>query len=160
MARADVLVGGTARCGRVPVPIRHNPRMLAAGQAVAVIAALIHAWIFLLESVWFRRPRVWARFGLRSEDEARIVRGFAFNQGFYNLFLSIGAGLGVALMLGSGGATGDATLFAAGRAVALFACGSMAAAGVVLIATDRRFLRAAALQVLPGLGAVALLVLG
>jgi hypothetical protein len=29
----------------------------------AVIAALVHAWFFLLESVWFMRPSVFARFG-------------------------------------------------------------------------------------------------
>jgi putative membrane protein len=133
--------------------------MLLAGQAVAVLAALIHAWIFMLESVWFDRPRVWARFGLRSEEQAQVVHGFAFNQGFYNLFLAIGAGLGVALMLRSGGADTDPTLFAAGRAVAMFACGSMAAAGAVLVATDRRFIRAASIQLAPGLAAVVLLFL-
>ena len=116
--------------------------------------------IFLLESVWFKRPSVHRRFGLRSEDEARIAHGFAFNQGFYNLFLALGVGLGLALMIRSGGPTGtDPSLFAGGRAIAMFACASMAAAGAVLIATDKRFARAAALQVVPGLTAVILLFL-
>lgn len=29
--------------------------------AAAVIAMVIHTYFFLLESVWFMRPRVWAR---------------------------------------------------------------------------------------------------
>ena len=50
-------------------------------------------------------------------------------------------------------------MFVAGKAIAMFACGSMAAAGAVLLVTDRRVLRAASLQALPGLAAVALLFL-
>lgn len=100
---------------------------------------------------------MWARFGLRSAADVEIVHGFAFNQGFYNLFLAIGVGLGISLMVRGGGA--DEGLVDAGRAIAMFACGSMAAAGAVLIATDRRFARAAALQIVPGVAAVVLLLL-
>jgi putative membrane protein len=113
----------------------------------AVIAALIHMWFFAMESLWFMRPAVWRRFGLTSEADAAIVRSFAFNQGFYNLFLAIGVALGIALV-----AAHDPV---AGRAVILFACGSMIAAGVVLYLHNPRFLRAAALQVVPPLIAVA-----
>jgi putative membrane protein len=112
----------------------------------AVIAALVHAWFFLLESVWFMRPSVFARFGLASPEQATIVRSFAFNQGFYNLFLAVGVGLGLGLI-----ATGSTE---AGRAIVLFACGSMVAAGVVLVLHNPRFLRAAAIQVVPALVAV------
>jgi putative membrane protein len=128
--------------------------MIAAGLVVAAVAGLIHAWIFVLESLWFERPSIYARFGLASAEEASIVRGFAFNQGFYNLFLAVGAGLGVVLMLLG---QDDVSRFAAGRAIVIFSCASMAAAGVVLIATDRRFARAAALQFVPGLAAALLL---
>jgi putative membrane protein len=135
--------------------------VLLAGGIAAAIGGLIHVWIFLLESVWFDRSSVYRRFGLTSDAEARIAHGFAFNQGFYNLFLAVGVGLGLALMVRAGGPTGaDPGLFAGGRAIAMFACASMAAAGAVLIATDRRFLRAAALQVVPGLAGAALLFLG
>jgi putative membrane protein len=135
--------------------------VLLAGGIAAAIGGAIHVWIFLLESVWFHRPRVFTRFGLRSDEDARIVHGFAFNQGFYNLFLALGVGLGLALMVRGGGPAGsDPSLFAGGRAIAMFACASMAAAGTVLIATDRRFARAAALQIVPGLTALVLLFLG
>lgn len=64
---------------------------------LATLAALIHVWFFVMESVWFEQERVWRRFGLTSPEDAAIVRSFAFNQGFYNLFLAVGVGLGLAL---------------------------------------------------------------
>jgi len=75
--------------------------VLAAGAA-----ALIHLWFFALESVLFSRPTVFRRFGLRSAEDAAIVR---------------------------------------------FACAWMVGAGIVLYATDRRFLTAAAIQAGPPL---------
>ncbi|HEY4227004.1 MAG TPA: DUF1304 domain-containing protein [Candidatus Limnocylindrales bacterium] len=107
----------------------------------AALAAVIHAYFFVLESLWFMRPDVWRRFGLESDADARITRSFAYNQGFYNLFLAVGVAIGIVL-----DATGDA---ASGRAIILFACGSMVAAGVVLFANNRSFLRAAAIQAVP-----------
>jgi putative membrane protein len=114
--------------------------------AAAIVAALIHVWLFVLESLWFSRPAVWARFGLASDEEARTVGSFAFNQGFYNLFLAVGVGIGLLLE-----ATGDSV---SGRAVVLFACGSMVAAGVVLVLHNRTFLQAALIQVGPALVAI------
>jgi putative membrane protein len=112
----------------------------------ALLAAAIHVWIFLLESFWFMRPSVYRRFGLRSEGDARIVRSFAFNQGFYNLFLAAGVVVGLVLV-----ATGEA---GGGRAVVLFMCWSMVAAGVVLVLHNRSFARAAAIQIVPALVAI------
>jgi putative membrane protein len=116
------------------------------GIAAAIVAALIHVWFFVLESLWFSRPAVWARFGLKSDDEARTVRSFAFNQGFYNLFLAVGVAIGLVLA-----GTGDP---GSGRAIVLFACGSMVAAGVVLVLHNRSFLQAALIQVVPALVAI------
>jgi putative membrane protein len=116
------------------------------GIAAAIVAALIHVWFFVLESLWFSRPAVWARFGLKSDDEARTVRSFAFNQGFYNLFLAVGVGIGLVLA-----GSGDPV---SGRAIVLFACGSMVAAGVVLVLHNRSFLQAALIQVVPALVAI------
>jgi len=112
----------------------------------ALIAALVHVWFFGMESVWFLRPVVWRRFGLASDAEARVVRAWAYNQGFYNLFLAAGVAIGLGLV-----AAGDATT---GRALVLFACGSMIAAAVVLVLHRRELLRAALLQGLPPLVAV------
>ena len=121
--------------------------------AAAAVAALIHVYFFVLESLWFMRPAVWGRFGIDSDADARVARSFAYNQGFYNLFLAVGVAIGFVLV-----AAGDA---ASGRAITLFACGSMVAAGVVLVAHNRSFLRAAAIQAVPPLVAIlAILFLG
>ena len=122
------------------------PPMHPLAIAAAVVAALVHAWFFVLESLWFMRPTVWRRFGLASEADAAVVRSFAYNQGFYNLFLAAGVVIGLVLV-----AAGDPV---AGRAITLFACGSMIAAGVVLALHNPSFLRAAAIQVVPALVAV------
>jgi putative membrane protein len=112
----------------------------------AVFAALIHLWFFAMESIWFMRESVWRRFGLKTDAEARIVASFAYNQGFYNLFLAVGVAVGLTLV-----ASGDPT---SGRAIVLFACGSMIAAGVVLVLHSSAFLRAAAIQAVPPLVAL------
>ena len=112
----------------------------------AVAAALIHVWFFALESVLFSRPTVFRRFGLRSAEDAAIVRPMAFNQGFYNLFLALGIVAGLVLV-----AAGQQD---AGRAIVIFACACMVGAGLVLFATDRRFLTAAAIQAGPPLLAI------
>ena len=109
----------------------------------ALVAAAIHLWFFVLESVQFTQPKVYARFGLHSAEDAAIVRPMAFNQGFYNLFLAIGILVGLALV-----AAGQVD---AGRAIVLFACATMVGAGVVLLASNRRFLIGASIQALPPL---------
>ena len=114
--------------------------------AAAAVAAVIHVYFFVLESLWFMRPAVYGRFGVDSDEEAAAIRSWAYNQGFYNLFLAAGVAIGIALV-GSGALD-------AGRALVLFACGSMIAAGVVLFLHNPRFLRAAAIQALPPIVAV------
>ena len=111
--------------------------MTALATIAALVAAAIHTYIFVLESVTFESAgrRV---FGVRDDAEARMVRRWAFNQGWYNLFLAVGAAVG-ALVL----AFGDGHV---GAALVLFACGSMAGAASVLAATDRALLRPAAIQ--------------
>ena len=109
----------------------------------ALVAAAIHLWFFVLESVQFTQPKVHARFGLHSAEDAAIVRPMAFNQGFYNLFLAIGIVVGLALV-----AAGQVD---AGRAIVLFACATMVGAGVVLFASNRRFLVGASIQAVPPL---------
>jgi putative membrane protein len=120
--------------------------LLTLGTVLAALAGAVHVLIFVLESVLFERPEVHARFRTRTEDVA-AVRPWAFNQGFYNLFLAIGAGVGVVLV-----ATGSRDV---GAALVLLACGSMVAAALVLVATDRRMARAALTQgLLPALAVV------
>ncbi len=105
----------------------------------AALAAGVHLYIWWLETVAWMRPETRAVFGIASEDDARITRSLAFNQGYYNLFLAVVALVGVALVLADAPAAGWALLFAG--------CGSMTAAAVVLVsAGGRRYLRAALAQ--------------
>jgi len=119
------------------------------GQIAVLIASLIHIMIFVMESVLFSRKSVRATFGV-TEADLPAVRQWAFNQGFYNLFLAIGglAGL-IALHADAPGA---------GRALIALACGSMLAAALVLLATNRRMIRAASIQGLAPLIALIFLV--
>jgi putative membrane protein len=64
----------------------------------AIVAGTVHVVIFGMESVWWTTPAVRTRFR-QSPEQAETTRVFAFNQGFYNLFLALGtfAGLGAVL---------------------------------------------------------------
>ena len=42
-------------------------------QLFAVVAALIHVWFFVMESVLWRRPSVWARFRITSQADADTI---------------------------------------------------------------------------------------
>ncbi|WP_421740367.1 DUF1304 domain-containing protein [Cellulomonas sp.] len=111
--------------------------MIIVASVFAVLAALLHVLFFAYESVLFERPDVHARFQTRTED-VPAVKPWAYNQGFYNLFLAIGALVGVVLAL-----AGEETV---GLALILLACGSMLAAALVLVATNRSMARAAVTQ--------------
>jgi len=111
--------------------------VLILASVLAILAALLHVMIFVLEAVRFDRPEVHARFRTRTED-VPAVRPWAYNQGFYNLFLAIGALVGAVLAL-----AGQEQV---GLALVLLACGSMLAAALVLVLSDRRMARAAATQ--------------
>jgi len=110
---------------------------------VAALAALLHVYIFLMESVQWTQPRVWKRFGVPDQAAADTTRPLAYNQGFYNLFLAIGAVLG--LVLYWAGAE-DSTLRVAGFALVLFSLGSMLAASLVLLTSGGKYMRPALIQ--------------
>jgi putative membrane protein len=112
------------------------------------IAVLIHVYIFVLESLTWTTPRTRAVFGTDAESAA-ATRELAFNQGFYNLFLAIGAAVGIVLTLTGATAVGAALIFAC--------AGSMVLAGLVLLTSSPGKARAALVQlVAPLLGIAAL----
>jgi len=123
--------------------------MLYAALAFAAIAAILHLYFFWLEAFAWTTPRGLAAFGM-SPEQAKDSRGLAFNQGFYNLFLTIITALGIVLLLADKTAVG-ATLFFAGT-------GSMAAAGLVLLVSIPALARAALIQLAPPAIAIALLI--
>ncbi|OZB84868.1 MAG: epimerase [Microbacterium sp. 14-71-5] len=123
--------------------------LLILGSVFAGLAALIHVYIFVLESVRWTHPSTRRVFGTTAEA-AEVTRPLAFNQGFYNLFLAILAVIGIVIALAGSAGVGIALMLAG--------TGSMLAAALVLILSDRGKARAAAVQGLFPLIAVVLLV--
>lgn len=124
--------------------------MIATGLVLTALAALVHVYIFVLESVLWTSDRARATFGT-TREEAEATRALAFNQGFYNLFLAIAVVVGIVVV-----AAGHT---AVGATLVLTGAGSMVAAGLVLMLSDRTKTSAALKQaVLPLLGVAALVV--
>ncbi|GAA4761684.1 DUF1304 domain-containing protein [Microbacterium gilvum] len=122
--------------------------MVIAGLALAGIAALVHVFIFYLESIAWTSPRALATFG-QTREAAEGQKELAFNQGFYNLFLAIATALGIVLFV-AGATTVGATLVFTGA-------GSMVAASLVLLLSSPDKAGAALKQgVVPALGVAAL----
>ena len=71
--------------------------MVIAGLVLAGVAALVHVFIFYLESIAWTSARARAVFGTGTVEQAAAQQQLAFNQGFYNLFLAIAVALGLAL---------------------------------------------------------------
>ena len=118
----------------------------------AFLAAALHVYIFTMESVTWTRPATWKRFGVGSQADAETTRPLAYNQGFYNLFLAIGALIGVGLVALGGEGSGPSV---AGWTLVFSSCGSMVLAAAVLALTGRKYLRPAAIQgILPLLAIV------
>lgn len=102
------------------------------------LAAVLHVYIFLMESAWWTRPKIWQRFGLASQTEAETTRVLAYNQGFYNLFLAVGATIGLFLYFGGPEQ--------AGAALILFSTASMFVAAIVLTTSGPGRVRSALTQ--------------
>ncbi|MET0931200.1 MAG: DUF1304 domain-containing protein [Aeromicrobium sp.] len=114
----------------------------------AGIAAVLHVFFWTLESLTWRQPSTWKRFGLSSQDEADTTASLAYNQGYYNLFLAIGAVVGIAVV------TSSESHDAIGWTLVVFATACMLGASLVLISTGRAFAQAALVQGGPALVAV------
>ena len=125
--------------------------MITAGLVFAGLAGLLHVYIFTMESLTWTSPRTRATFGTTAE-EAETTKLLAFNQGFYNLFLAIVTGIGIAAVVLGHNAIGAALVFAG--------VGSMASAAVVLLASSPDKARAAVTQGTFPVIAVVLLVIG
>ncbi len=124
--------------------------MIIAGLVLTGAAALLHVFIFYLESVaWTTKAR--GVFGTTAE-EAEATKEMAFNQGFYNLFLAIVTAVGIVLV-----AIDERD---AGAALVLAGAGSMAAAAAVLLLTSPDKRDAAIKQGTLPLVGVAVLVVG
>ena len=111
----------------------------------AALAALVHVYIFVLESLRITDPATMKVFGIASREEAEIMRPWAYNQGWYNLLLALQVAVGVVCLWAAP---------TVGSALVVAGCALMVAAALVLVTSDRAKLRAATVQ-----GALSLLAL-
>ncbi|PIP94931.1 MAG: epimerase [Bdellovibrio sp. CG12_big_fil_rev_8_21_14_0_65_39_13] len=107
----------------------------------AIISALIHILFFTLESVVFTKKLGRTIFRM-TEEQAQANRLFAFNQGFYNLFLALGIFASISLEK---------------EALLIFCLSSMFLAGIVLVFSSKELWRGTVIQSIPPL--IALLTL-
>lgn len=112
---------------------------LIIGTIFVAIAGLIHVFIFLLESVLWNRPSTCRRFGITTQQDAEVLRPMAFNQGFYNVFLALGAFAGLVMLAAN-------SVQQAGVGLSIFVLLSMLLASIVLLFSNPKLARAAALQ--------------
>jgi len=126
--------------------------VLVAGLILVGVAALFHIYIFVLESLRWTAPGTRRAFGVRTEEEAEILKTMAFNQGFYNLFLAIMVIIGLILYLAAETVVGATLIFAG--------AGAMVLAAVVLVVSSPRLVGAALLQGLAPLQGIIFLAIG
>ncbi len=106
------------------------------------VAAVIHVYIFILESFLFQKPEGYKAFKMKKEDH-EAAKPWALNQGFYNLFLAIGMFMGLYYV-------NQLEVKTAGAMVSF--CGfSMIVAGVVLFVTNKKMAKGALIQAVPPL---------
>jgi len=106
------------------------------------LAAFVHIGFFVAESFLFQRSGGHRLFGVK-ESEVPAVRIWAFNQGFYNLFLALGTFVGLYFVL-------KMQIMLAGVLTGFCAL-SMIGAGIVLWWSAPRLRRFALLQITPPL---------
>ena len=124
--------------------------MIILGLVLAGLAALVHVVIFRMESLTWTSAATRRTFST-TQEEAETTRELAFNQGFYNLFLAIGAFLGI-FLVGLGH-------LAVGATLVISATASMAAAATVLLLSSPDKRGAALKQgVVPALSVLAMTV--
>lgn len=122
--------------------------MVITGLILTGIAALVHVYIFVLESVLWTGRRAQATFG-HSAEQGEQTKALAFNQGFYNLFLAVAVFLGIVFI-----AFGQ---IAIGATLVFTGAGSMVAAALVLLLSTPAMAPAALKQgAIPSLGILAL----
>lgn len=112
-------------------------------EKLVLLPAIVHIYIFVLESLLWGKKRTNKVFGL-SELDAQATRLMAFNQGFYNLFLAIALCLGLYLY--------DMNIsVVAGKTLIVYGLVSIIGAGLVLFISSPKLWRGAMIQILPAL---------
>jgi uncharacterized membrane protein len=103
--------------------------MSTAAQVLAIVIAVLLASVWLMESFFYRHPRLYPLFLLEPRDFG-AVRLWIVNLGFYNFTTAVALALGVVLA-GSGHVP-------QGEALVGFTAGQHVFLALVLLATERR----------------------
>ncbi|WP_210480217.1 DUF1304 family protein [Naasia sp. SYSU D00948] len=111
--------------------------MNVVAQILAVLLGLTGIGVGILESFFYRHPRLFPIFRIRPEDR-RAVRLWVVNQGFYNMVFGLGSILGVILVN-----TGEVVV---GRTLVLFVAACHIVLGIVLGVSEPKLWRSAAGQ--------------
>lgn len=104
--------------------------MLIIAIVLAVLAAVLHAGLFIMQTAGWHSHAVWRRFGIASQADADTTAPLAYSLGFTSLFLAIGVIVGIVL-IGIG-------WMQAGSALAIFALACMVAGAIVLVGSKRK----------------------
>lgn len=105
---------------------------------MVLLAGLLHVVIFIMESFLFLNEAVYSRFLITSSEQAQTIALFAYNQGWYNLFLALGALIGLCFA--------KSLPRNVGTSLCVYACLSMLGAAIVLVYSEPLLARAAFIQ--------------
>lgn len=119
--------------------------MVEAMKFIVLLPALLHLYIFVLESFLWGKPRTNAIFGLRPAD-VEATRPLAFNQGVYNLLLALAVIAGACLWMGV--PSFEKGPFA-GEVLLCYGLGSITVAGLTLLASSPKLWKSALIQLVP-----------
>jgi putative membrane protein len=103
--------------------------MITVAWIFASIAGGLHIVVFVWEALVFPSPAVHRGIFFTPTEDVPAIRLWAFGVGFYNLFLGLGALIGVSVWM-----TGNETV---GRTLVIYTCLFMFLSGLVLVAADR-----------------------
>jgi putative membrane protein len=129
------------------IDLHHAGKEEIMRQVLILLPALIHIYIFVLESLLWGRTRTNKVFAI-SEEDARVTKPMAFNQGVYNLMLAAAIIVGFLLSLATDMAT-------TGKVLAVYGLASILVAGVVLLASSPRLWKSALVQIVPATAGLA-----
>lgn len=116
--------------------------MLLIAKIFISLTALLHIFFFKLESIDFMKPETLKKFRLTLE-QAQPVKLWAFNQGFYNLFLALGLIYSLYLF--------QSDKMIAAKAISNVILLIIFGAGIVLVCSSPQSKFAATVQSLPAL---------
>lgn len=125
--------------------------MMALSMVFLALAAFIHLFIFYLESIIWGTAKANKVFRV-SEESANEQKLFAYNQGFYNLFLAIQVIVGLILL-------NQGQFLLMGKTLIFAGALSMIGAAIVLFTSAPHLLRAVLIQGLAPLVGLTLLFL-